>query len=73
MEDLNSEIVPLIDDEEDLEAEITEAEETRTRTIDGIARVKLKLNCPPTDTKQLPVLKKPHLNTTVCSKWPSCK
>ena len=63
LEDLDSKIAPLMDDEVDLEVKIVKAEETRTRILDSIAQLKLKLNCPSTDTKltepQPPVLKNP--------------
>ena len=62
LEDLDDKIAPLIDNEADLKAEIFEAEETRTKILDGIAR--LKLNCPLTESiEPLPVPKiPPQLN-----------
>ena len=51
LEDLDAKIAPLIDNETDLEAEIMEAEDTRTKILDGIARLKLKLSsCPRTES-----------------------
>ena len=46
LEDLDAKIAPFIDNEADLEAEIIEAEETRTKILDGIACLTLKLNRP---------------------------
>ena len=60
LEDLDAKIAPLIDNEADLEAEIIEAEETRTKILDGIARLKLKLHRPLTEPiKPQPVPKNP--------------
>ena len=60
LEDLDAKIAPLIDNEADLEAEIIEAEETRTKILDGIDRLKLKLNRPLTESiEPLPVPKNP--------------
>ena len=44
LEDLDARIVPLITGETDLEAEIIEAEDTRTKILTGLVRLKLKLN-----------------------------
>ena len=44
LEDLDARIVPLITSETDLEAEIIEAEDTRTKILTGLVRLKLKLN-----------------------------
>ena len=44
LEDLDARIVPLITSKTDLEAEIIEAEDTRTKILTGLVRLKLKLN-----------------------------
>lgn len=50
LEDLDARIAPLIDNEMDLEAEVIEAEDTRTKITEGIARLKVKLSsCPRTE------------------------
>ena len=49
LEDLDAKIAPFIDNEADHEAEIIEAEETRMKILDGIARLTLKLNRPLTE------------------------
>ena len=47
LDELDAKIAPLIDNETDLEAEIIEAEDTRTKILEGITRLKLKLSsCP---------------------------
>ena len=53
LEDLDAKIAPLIDNETDLEAEIMEAEDTKTKILDGIAHLKLKLSsCPLTESTE---------------------
>ena len=60
LEDLDAKIAPLIDNKADLEAEIIEAEETRTKILDGIAHLQLKLNRPLTEPiEPQPVPKNP--------------
>ena len=49
LEDLDAKIAPFIDNESDLKAEIIEAEETMTKILDGIARLKLELHRPLTE------------------------
>ena len=44
LEDLDARIAPLITNETDLEAEIIEAEDTRTKILTGLVRLRLKLS-----------------------------
>lgn len=67
LDDLDAKMVPLIDNATDLEAENTEAEDTRTNVFEGIAHLKLKLSfC--SCTKTQPVPKEFQLSSTLCSK-----
>ena len=61
LEDLDTRIASLIINETDLEAEIIEAEDTRTKILTGLVRLRLKLNSCTRATPTEPVPRNPDL------------
>ena len=58
LEELDAKIAPLITQETELEEEVMEAEDTRTKILHGVARLKVKLNSIHTESTELPPVPK---------------
>ena len=58
LEELDAKIAPLITEETELEEEVIEAEDTRTKILHGVGRLKVKLNSIHTESTEPPPVPK---------------